>query len=113
MHGRLMSSFARIAVLCVLSLTGAQGALAQHLPDTVTTDVLRVCGDPGNMPFSERKEDGFENKIAGIIADELKVKVRYYWLTQGPGFVRNALGTGLCDPVIGSGWHSANPIKPL
>ncbi len=84
MHGRLMSSLARIAVLCALTFTGAQGALAQHLPDTVTTDVLRVCGDPGNMPFSERKEDGFENKIAAIIADELKIKVRYYWLTQVP-----------------------------
>ena len=68
----------------------------------MTTDVLRVCGDPGNMPFSDRKEDGFENKIAAIIADELKVKIRYYWLTQGPGFVRNTLGTGLCDLIIGS-----------
>ena len=101
MHGRLMSSFAPIAALCALSLTVAQGAHAQHVPDMVTTDVLRVCGDPGNMPFSERKEDGFENKIAAIIADELKVKVRYYWLTQGPGFVRNTLGTGLCDLIMG------------
>ncbi|MDP4022261.1 substrate-binding domain-containing protein [Methylobacterium sp. NEAU 140] len=88
-------------LLCALSLTAAQGALAQHLPDTVTTDVLRVCGDPGNMPFSERKEDGFENRIAEIVADELKIKVRYYWLTQGPGFVRNTIGTGLCDLIIG------------
>ena len=54
------------------------------------------------MPFSERKENGFENKIAAILADELKVKLRYYWLTQGPGFVRNTLGTGLCDLIIGS-----------
>jgi len=114
MHGRLMSSPARIAVLCALTVFGAQGALAQHLPDTVTTDVLRVCGDPGNMPFSERKEDGFENKIAAIIADELKIKVRYYWLTQGPGFVRNTLGTGLCDLIVGSalgseGVQNTNP----
>lgn len=106
MHGRLMSSVTRIAALCVLSWTVAQGASAQHLPDTVTTDVLRVCGDPGNMPFSERKEDGFENKIAAIIADELKVKVRYYWLTQGPGFVRNTLGTGLCDVIMGQAFGS-------
>ncbi|GJE09682.1 rare earth element methanol dehydrogenase accessory protein XoxJ [Methylobacterium longum] len=106
MHGRLMSSFARIAALCALSLTVAQGAHAQHVPDMVTTDVLRVCGDPGNMPFSERKEDGFENKIAAIIADELKVKVRYYWLTQGPGFVRNTLGTGLCDLIMGQAFGS-------
>ncbi len=99
-------SFTRTLALCALSMTVAQGAAAQHMPDTVTTDVLRVCGDPGNMPFSERKEDGFENKIAAIIADELKIKVRYYWLTQGPGFVRNTLGTGLCDLIMGQAFGS-------
>ena len=88
----------------VLLSASMRDASAQHLPDLVTTDVLRVCGDPGNMPFSERREDGFENKIAAIVADELKVKVRYYWLTQGPGFVRNTLGTGLCDLIIGTGF---------
>ncbi|KNY23536.1 rare earth element methanol dehydrogenase accessory protein XoxJ [Methylobacterium sp. ARG-1] len=101
-----MAPLLRTFALCALSMTVAQGATAQHLPDTVTTDVLRVCGDPGNMPFSERKEDGFENKIAAIIADELKVKLRYYWLTQGPGFVRNTLGTGLCDLIIGQAFGS-------
>lgn len=90
------------ALALLLVTAGARDAAAQQLPDLVTTDVLRVCGDPGNMPFSERKEDGFENKIAAIIADELKIKTRYYWLTQGPGFVRNTLGTGLCDIIIGS-----------
>lgn len=95
-------SWTRTALALLLISAGARPALAQSLPDLVTTDVLRVCGDPGNMPFSERREDGFENKIAAIVADELKVKVRYYWLTQGPGFVRNTLGTGLCDLIIGS-----------
>lgn len=98
----LPGSWTKAALALLLISAGARPALAQSLPDLVTTDVLRVCGDPGNMPFSERKEDGFENKIAAIVADELKVKVRYYWLTQGPGFVRNTLGTGLCDLIIGS-----------
>ncbi|GLS42428.1 rare earth element methanol dehydrogenase accessory protein XoxJ [Methylobacterium brachythecii] len=97
----------------LLATAGARTALAQHLPDMVTTDTLRVCSDPGNMPFSERKADGFENKIAQIIADELKVKLRYYWLTQGPGFVRNTLGTGLCDVIIGtSGGDIVQPTNP-
>ncbi|GEP08663.1 rare earth element methanol dehydrogenase accessory protein XoxJ [Methylobacterium gnaphalii] len=97
----------------LLGTVGARTALAQHLPDMVTTDTLRVCSDPGNMPFSERKADGFENKIAEIIADELKVKLRYYWLTQGPGFVRNTLGTGLCDVIIGtSGGDIIQPTNP-
>ncbi|MBX9934485.1 MAG: substrate-binding domain-containing protein [Methylobacterium sp.] len=103
-----------ITVALLLMPAGARYASAQTLPDLVTPDVLRVCGDPGNMPFSDRKENGFENKIAQIIGDELKVKVRYYWLTQGPGFVRNTLGTGLCDLIIGStigaeGVQNTNP----
>ncbi|MCE4223591.1 quinoprotein dehydrogenase-associated putative ABC transporter substrate-binding protein [Methylobacterium sp. C25] len=97
----------------LLVTAGARTASAQHLPDLVTTDTLRVCSDPGNMPFSEKKGDGFENKIAEIIADELKVKLRYYWLTQGPGFVRNTLGTGLCDVIIGtSGGDIIQPTNP-
>lgn len=95
-----------LALALLLLPAGARDAVSQQMPDLVTTDVLRVCADPGNMPFSERKEDGFENKIAGIIADELKVKLRYYWLTQGPGFVRNTLGTGLCDLILGSAFGS-------
>ena len=118
MPGRLMTPItpSRIAVACALLLipAGARDASAQHMPDLVTTDTLRVCGDPGNMPFSERKENGFENRIAAIVADELKVKVRYYWLTQGPGFVRNTLGTGLCDVIVGTAFggelvQSTNP----
>lgn len=100
-------------VALLLISAGALPACAQHLPDIVSTDTLRVCSDPGNMPFSERKADGFENKIAEIVADELKVKLRYYWLTQGPGFVRNTLGTGLCDVVIGtSGGDIMQPTNP-
>ncbi|WP_199699363.1 substrate-binding domain-containing protein [Oleomonas cavernae] len=77
------------------------GALAQQGPDLVATDKLRVCADPSNLPFSNRDKAGFENKIAEIVADELKVPVRYFWLPQGPGFVRNTLATGLCDVIIG------------
>ncbi len=91
-----------MAAALLLISAGARPAYAQHLPDMVTQDVLRVCSDPANMPFSERKGDGFENRIAQVVADELKVKLRYYWLTQGPGFVRNTLGTGLCDLIIGT-----------
>ena len=74
---------------------------AQHVPDLVAKDALRVCADPADMPFSTKDKQGFENKIADIVADELKVPLRYYWLPQGPGFVRNTLSTGLCDVVIG------------
>ncbi|KQT07426.1 methanol oxidase [Methylobacterium sp. Leaf399] len=110
----MMRPALRNAIALLLVTAGALPARSQTLPDLVTPDVLRVCGDPGNMPFSDRRENGFENRIAAIIGDELKVKVRYYWLTQGPGFVRNTLGTGLCDLIIGStsgaeGVQNTNP----
>jgi quinoprotein dehydrogenase-associated probable ABC transporter substrate-binding protein/PQQ-dependent catabolism-associated CXXCW motif protein len=76
-------------------------ASAQQRPDLVTPDVLRVCSDPANLPFSNRAGEGFENRIAAVLADELKSSLRYYWLSQGPGFVRNTLGAKLCDVIIG------------
>ncbi|WP_394033641.1 substrate-binding domain-containing protein [Xanthobacter albus] len=84
--------------MLLLSSTGAQG---QTIPSSVSADALRVCADPANMPFTSRKGEGFENRIAAIVADELKVPVRYYYMPQGPGFVRNSLGKRLCDVVIG------------
>jgi quinoprotein dehydrogenase-associated probable ABC transporter substrate-binding protein len=63
--------------------------------------VLRVCADPNNLPFSNRSKDGFENKIAELVARELKVKVEYTWWAQRRGFVRNTLKAGLCDVIIG------------
>lgn len=106
MPGRLMTRAPLTILVLAAGLALAAPVRAQSLPDLVTPDTLRVCADPGNMPFSERQGDGFENRIAAIIADELKVKLRYYWLTQGPGFVRNTLGTGLCDVIIGSAFGS-------
>lgn len=89
-----------IAIAGCVALAGP--AAAQHRPDLVTPDVLRVCADPANMPFSSRKGEGFEDKIAAILADELKMSVRHYWMPQGPGFLRNSLGLKLCDVIIGT-----------
>lgn len=87
------------AALLAAGLAGP--ALAQQKPAVVSDDAFRVCGDPANLPFSNRDQQGFENKIATLIAEELKVELRYYWMPQGPGFVRNTLGTKLCDVIMG------------
>ena len=63
--------------------------------------VLRVCSDPNNLPFSNRAEQGFENRLAGLIAAELGAEVRYTWWAQRRGFVRNTLGAGACDLIAG------------
>ena len=74
---------------------------AQVMPDMVSRTALRVCSDPANLPFSNREREGFENKIADIIANQLKEPVRYFWAPSGPGFVRNTLNSDLCDVIIG------------
>ncbi|MFG1478386.1 substrate-binding domain-containing protein [Xanthobacter sp. V4C-4] len=89
---------AGLAAILLLSSSGAHG---QSIPNSVSAEALRVCADPANMPFTDRKGEGFENRIAEIVGDALKVPVRYYYMPQGPGFVRNSLGKRLCDVVIG------------
>lgn len=63
--------------------------------------MLRVCGDPENMPFSDEKAQGFENKIADVIAGALGDSVVYTWWPHRRGFVRNTLSAGECDVVMG------------
>jgi quinoprotein dehydrogenase-associated probable ABC transporter substrate-binding protein len=60
-----------------------------------------VCSDPNNLPFSNEKGEGFENRITSLVAGELHAPVTYTWWAQRRGFIRNTLGAGRCDVVIG------------
>lgn len=62
---------------------------------------LRVCADPNNLPFSNESEEGFENRIVAVIAEELGAEVRYTWWAQRRGFLRNTLKAEICDLVPG------------
>ena len=62
---------------------------------------LRVCADPNNLPFSNRKGEGLENHLAQLIATELKAGVQYTWYPQRRGFLRNTLAADSCDVVMG------------
>jgi mxaJ protein len=62
---------------------------------------LRVCGDPSNMPFSNEKREGIENKIAEVVAKELGWKLSYTWWPHQRGLVKRVLNTGRCDVLIG------------
>ncbi|MFC5087064.1 substrate-binding domain-containing protein [Microvirga arabica] len=62
---------------------------------------LRVCADPNNLPFSNEAGEGFENKLASLIAEELGAEVRYTWWAQRRGFLRNTLKAEACDLVTG------------
>mgnify|MGYP001323090258 CR=1 FL=1 len=63
---------------------------------------LRVCADPNNLPFSNERGEGFENKIVEILAKDLGAEVSYVWWAQRRGFVRNTLKAGLCDLIPGT-----------
>ena len=67
-------------------------------PDPYT---LRVCADPNNLPFSNERGEGFENRIANLVAAELGRRVQYYWQPQRRGFIRTTLAAGECDVVVG------------
>jgi mxaJ protein len=64
-------------------------------------DELRVCADPNNLPFSDAQQGGFENKLAGLVAQELGRTVTYTWRAQRRGFVRNTLKAKDCDVIMG------------
>ncbi|MCK5355675.1 MAG: quinoprotein dehydrogenase-associated putative ABC transporter substrate-binding protein [Methyloprofundus sp.] len=70
---------------------------------------FRVCADPLNPPYSSKKQDGYENKIAELFASQLGQEVEYYWFPQRIGFVRNTLKAKIneqskqykCDVIMG------------
>lgn len=75
----------------------------ENRADAVNRQVLRVCSDPANLPFSNQKEEGYENKLAKIVAEELKVPLEYTWFPQATGFIRQTLFSKRCDLVMGWG----------
>lgn len=63
--------------------------------------VLRVCADPNNLPFSNNREEGFENKIASLISNSLRAKLSYTWWVERDHLVRNTLAADRCDLLLG------------
>jgi quinoprotein dehydrogenase-associated probable ABC transporter substrate-binding protein len=78
------------------------------------TRVLRVVADPNNLPFSNQREQGFENHIAQLVARELNARLEYTWRAQRRGFFRETLKSGQVDLVIGVpvGFDMALPTSP-
>jgi quinoprotein dehydrogenase-associated probable ABC transporter substrate-binding protein len=69
--------------------------------ELIDPKVFRVCADQRLMPFSNEQGQGFENKLAELLAGKLGKTVGYTWFPQGPGFVRNTLGAHKCDVIMG------------
>jgi quinoprotein dehydrogenase-associated probable ABC transporter substrate-binding protein len=79
----------------------AQGAGADVELELVDPNVLRVCADPSNLPFSNEKGEGFENKLSELLAAKLNKGLAYTWYPMATGFVRNTLGARRCDLIPG------------
>jgi mxaJ protein len=92
-------------------IAAAMMLLATH-PAAART--LKVCADPNNMPFSNEAGDGFENKIAELVAKDLGATIQYTWWAQRRGFVRNTLKTGDCDvwPGVAVGMDMLTTTHP-
>lgn len=87
----------------LLGLTMAATSVAALAgpPELMERGALRVCADGNNMPFTNQLGEGFENRIAEMMADELDLPLTYSWSPQIMGFVRNTLELRVCDVIIG------------
>ena len=93
--------------------TGANGLAASTRSESGRR-VLRVCADPNNLPFSNDRGEGFENRLVELIARELDADLEYTWWAQRRGFIRNTLRAGLCDlvPGVPSSFELVLPTRP-
>ena len=89
-RGRLTGTLL-VAAATVALMASAQGRAPAD---------LRVCADPYDMPFSNNQEEGFENKIAHLVARDLNANVINYWWPSRRGVLRNSILGGFCDVMI-------------
>jgi mxaJ protein len=93
---RLLRLRTALLLLLLLLLASSAPASAQ-----LHRGVLRVCADPNNLPYSNERREGFENKLAELVARDLGARVEYTWWAQRRGYVRNTLKAGKCDVLMG------------
>ncbi|MGH8710528.1 MAG: quinoprotein dehydrogenase-associated putative ABC transporter substrate-binding protein [Burkholderiales bacterium] len=96
---RFSLTFVLASAICLFNLPASA--------DSPEAKAFRVCADPNNLPFSDHKREGYENKIAELFAKELGLPVEYTWYPQRMGFLRNTLRAQLegggykCDIIMG------------
>src|SRR5690242_2755210 len=86
-----------ISALVLLALFACTSCSTAHAD---APGALRVCADPNNLPFSNEKGQGFENRIAELVAKDLGKTVEYTWFPQRRGFLKNTLKAKKCDVVM-------------
>jgi mxaJ protein len=102
-HGRMTIRRAMYAAIAA-GLTGpalAQDTSLGESVELIDPKVLRVCADPNNLPYTNEKEEGFENRLAEFLAKKLGKSVSYTYFPMATGFVRMTLGAYKCDVILG------------
>jgi mxaJ protein len=109
---RLGLLLAVVSSLGLASVVSPEGEIAGAA--AAEKKALRVCGDPNNMPFSNEKQEGIENKIATVVAQDLGWEVEYLWWPHQRGLVRRVLNTERCDVLVGipKGYDLVGWTKP-
>jgi mxaJ protein len=95
----MSSRFRNVALAVVIVAAAGFAAATAHAARR--EKVLRICSDPNNLPFSNQHRQGFENRIADLIARDRGERVEYTWWAQRRGFIRNTLKAGSCDVIMG------------
>ena len=92
-----------MALAAAAALAGSPGLRAEdsNTGELVDRSAFRVCADPSNLPFSDDQGQGFENKIAELMAQKLGVPLTYTYYPDALGFVRNTLRANRCDVIMG------------
>lgn len=112
----MISAGAVLALLLASAQPAAPGLSFQYTPPDapIQLETLRVCSDPNSLPYSNRDQEGFENRIAEVVAEELGVPLEYYWHAQRRGFIRNTLAAGKCDLVMAvpTGFDMISATRP-
>jgi mxaJ protein len=96
---RTVAQLARLILLAGVGVTWLPAPAAAQRPAPRDPGLIRVCADPDNMPSSNDKGQGFENKIAELIAGELKAKLSYVWYPTRRGYFRILNGM-YCDMAL-------------
>jgi len=101
MHGHQIARLAALAVSLAAAPISAHAAAGLGAAiELVDPKVFRVCADPHNMPFSNEAEEGYEQKLAQLLAEKLGKSVSYTYFPQVTGFVRHTLGEYKCDVIM-------------
>jgi mxaJ protein len=83
------------------AIAAAVAAIAVVACARTPARALRVCADPNNLPYSNQAREGFENRLAELLAADRGERLQYEWRAQRRGFIRQTLGAHACDVVMG------------